>query len=195
MNAAGNIGHFIMKNQYLVEGAIVVLLVLLLLLWIINKFVTSRRNREEREYLTAKINKLEKEIKNQRNAVFVEAVQKTEKPAEPDLTKEVSEEANESAEAEKEVAESAAETEKEETADLGEEAEKEVNSDSTANGEDSKEEQVEAAVTVSEDDEAVQKLEEVLFPKKASKKFNSRDWNEDKFGNVYNEDMLKDRIG
>ncbi len=63
MNAVGNIGQFIIDNQYAIEAALLVLLALIVIIFFVNRLVFRKRRNAEIEELNAKIEKIESEVK------------------------------------------------------------------------------------------------------------------------------------
>ena len=63
MNAVGNIGQFIIDNQYAIEAALLVLLALIIVFFLVSKLVFSKKRKAEIEELNAKLEKIESEVK------------------------------------------------------------------------------------------------------------------------------------
>ena len=192
MNIVGKLGQFFIDYQNAIEALLVILLLVIIAIWAFSYFKKKRAGGDSLEAINAKISEIENKV-NQMGAAgdAVATADATDVVTEP-------EELNGEEELTQEVVaeESAAEPEEDQEDELDEEAEGEVEIDIDFEpGEE---------IDITALTEALAALDEILMddeeqepivaPKKTTK-FTSRDWNEDRFGNVYTEDMLKDRIG
>lgn len=275
MNAVGNIGQFIINNQYVIEIVLLVLLALIIVAFLVNRLVFRKRRNAEIQQLNEKIHEIENEMKGIKGNAFTnlvatksdgvvpsdgarretaeavkeavnevsdgvglvdidEAIQSIDemiveiqdKHVEP-VTEEVvdaAEEVVQKAETEVEevvqaageaveeaetAAEEAAQAEVEEVEAAVEEAVKEAETeveeaiDDAADVEDVEEVVQSAAdevptksfVEISEDDDAARLLTALLTEERSGPKYTRRDWNRDRHGNVYSEEMLRESIG
>ena len=192
MNIVGKLGQFFIDYQNAIEALLVILLLVIIAIWAFSYFKKKRAGGDSLEAINAKISEIENKV-NQMGAAG-DAVATADAP---DVATEP-EELNGEEELTQEVVaeESPEEPEDDQENELDEEAEGEVEIDIDFEpGEE---------IDITALTEALAALDEILMddeeqepivaPKKTTK-FTSRDWNEDRFGNVYTEDMLKDRIG
>ena len=186
MNAVGNIGQFIIDNQYTIEVALLILLALLIVVFLISRLVSKRKRDAEIEELNAKIEKIESEVKGISDqtveAKNVKIVLKTD-------------------EDETVIEASGLMANEDEEIDIGESQE-------------ATEEEIdpEKEIDKAELQKAIDSLDEIMAEIKNSdletnaepeisdvgmvgSKFTSRDWNKDRKGNTYTEEMLKELIG
>ena len=206
MNIVGKLGQFFIDYQNAIEALLVILLLVIIAIWAFSYFKKKRAGGDSLEAINAKISEIENKV-NQMGAAG-DAVATADAP-DVASTKELAEEPvavaitepeelNGEEELTQEVVaeESPEEPEEDQDNELDEEAEGEVEIDIDFEpGEE---------IDITALTEALAALDEILMddeeqepivaPKKTTK-FTSRDWNEDRFGNVYTEDMLKDRIG
>ena len=166
MSAVGNIGQFIIDNQYSIEVLILVLLAVIVVLWLVNRLVTKKKHQSELETITAKLDELEAKIGG------------------GEVTREIESADEVEAEVAAEVAESADEVEAEVKATAGD---AEVDADTA-------EAEIEEVADEMETTTGEVVVAEIITENKP-KKFATRDWNEDRYGNIYTEEVLRERIG
>lgn len=177
MNVVGSIGQFFINYQTEIEGTVFVLLILLTLYLFVKYVSRDRKNTKKIAELTAKVESIENQVASKGVATVDEVKSQVEK-IEP---KEA--EASKPAEQENilELIPTAATEEKavEETAAV--------------------EVAAETPTPIAEPSEPVDQPENakevILEGKVLGPKFSSRDYDKDRLGNVYTEEMLREQIG
>ena len=202
MSAVGNIGQFVIDNQYVIEIILLILLAIIVIGWLVGRLFMRPRRNAENKVLHAKIDKIESDINGIKDMTISEyvsggetLVDKIERAVEA-VGEEIEGIADDIVKDDKHLSESAWKIDETAESEIGKAVE-EIGEDIEAVADEvvDADRELAGVVRIEEDDEAARIMESVLMEEKKGSKYISRDWNKDQHGNVYTEEMLKNLIG
>ena len=218
MNAVGIIGQFMINNQIIIDAILLILLAAIVIYWLAKRIMNSKKNDDALNEISKKIDRIENEVKG-----IADGSVRQENTTEPDSKKilessenELVEDKNaesvtaedatsESAPIDKSTDESVIDVISEDYEKLDDTAlDNSTKADISVIEELKKKNEKLVELSLVEGRESVStegsspdfnsRLESIISASQKKAKFSSRDWDEDRYGNKYNEDDLKKLI-